>query len=133
MRIVTTKSEAVFELEDLMKTNEMTIHAQHIVPYPAISRAQEASMELMEQAKQLDSTYDVFENVGGIQRGQGKTKLKENGLPGRGCQRKHFSQVRADVPGLVEDYLHTAGDQDHCIEIVILVNTPYSKRVHGEL
>lgn len=114
MRIIGTRSEVVFDLESLCGTHRTTAHAQRMVHYPAMARDALASDELKAQAEHLRSSYYIFESVKGIRRFKRRFELLIQRLEWDEAGRtwESFDQMKEDIPGMVEDYLHTAGDRN---------------------
>lgn len=57
MRIVNSKSALVFAVENFLRTEKQTVHAQRLLRYQAQQSHDELSTELMEQAEYLNTSH----------------------------------------------------------------------------
>lgn len=108
------KAKTDFEVvvEDLFNANEKTLHLQQILLYFITQRSQTVSKKLRLQAEHYDITYHLIVEITNIRRNKGELQLLLKGT-GLNDKAEHTWETIAKmcevIPGLLEDFLHTAG------------------------
>lgn len=76
MRVIESKSDLVFKVEDIINAEQHTVHAQRIVSYPVTQQGAEASNELLEQAAHFDKKYHLVDSIAGVQKRSGTYEVR---------------------------------------------------------
>lgn len=114
-RIVRVKSEWVYEVEDLVKNSVSIIHARRLKLYKASMDGKEVDSAIIEAARTVGAHYETAERIRDIRlHQQGLEVLVEwQGLPDEEDHTwEPLKQIFEDLPGLLEDFLHTSGKRD---------------------
>lgn len=114
MQVTETKSHLLFVVEDINRQYKMIAHAQRLIPYPVTSKQIQASKELQQQAIYYETMTHIVKEIRGVRERDGEYEVLVEWL---GCERSDDTwepvQVMVeDVPGLVQDYLYTAGERN---------------------
>ena len=113
-RIVEVKSEWVFVVENLLTAAKHTVHARRLILYRADMDGQPVTPELLSAAQASEATVEIAHALHGIRevRGDLQILVEWEGLPDDVDQTwEPLAQIFEDLPGLLEDFLHSGGDR----------------------
>lgn len=68
MKIVKSKWNLLFVIEDVGKQRRQVFHAQPMIPYSVAHLGEHASKELREQAAHYDTTYHLVDSIRGVRK-----------------------------------------------------------------
>lgn len=122
MRVVETKSSLLFVVEDINSSHRITAHAQRLVPYPITPTTEQTSKELKQQATYYDMMTQIVDRIKGVRKRKGKYELLVAwmGYEEGDNTWEPIETMLEDIPGVVEDYMYTAGDRNLKREIIDL-------------
>lgn len=114
MQVVENKSNLVYIVEDVNNSQRTTVHAQHIVPYPVTMQGEQASKELKHQAANYDEAFHSVDGIEEVRNRRGDYELLFLWLGFEEDDKtwEPLNTMMQDVPGVVEDYLYSAGDRN---------------------
>lgn len=109
LHFVIVNSDLVFELKELMKAKRYVAHAQRFLLYSAVKQERSAPTRLLKQAAPLENAYHIIDCIEDIRKGSGQfeAKIEQLGYEEDGFIWEPSLHVKEDVPGLLEDDLHT--------------------------
>lgn len=123
MRETEAKSSLVFVVEDIVNANKMVVHAQRMLSYPVSQQGELAFAELVKQADHYDTSYHLVDSIRGIRKKGSEYDVLMKWLgfeKGNDKTWEAHSSVKEDMPGTLEDYLHSAGDRNIKREVIDL-------------
>lgn len=123
MRVIEARSDLVFVLEDINDARTLTAHAQRLVPYPITTRTKQALLELKQQAADYDTTYHLVDVIKGVRKRGREFEVLVKWLGFDADQDETWEPVgtmKDDLPGMLEDFLHTSGDRNLKRQIIDL-------------
>lgn len=123
MRVVKAKSDLVFTVQDLINETFHVMHGQRLVPYPITKNCTYISEELRFQADHFDKKCHLVEMITGVRKYKGsfEIKIRWTGYDHADDEKwEPISQKNEKIPGILENYLHTAGDRNLKREIINL-------------
>lgn len=115
MLVNEAKSALVFTVEDLSNAKQQTVHAQRMLPYTISTTTAHISEELIEQAIYYDTTFLLVDEICDIRTRNGEFQflIRWAGLSEDADRTwEPLSQIRDDIPRVLEDFLHTAGNRN---------------------
>lgn len=115
MLVVEAKSTLVFVVKDINNGSQQTVHAQRMIPYPISRNATMISEELKQQATYYDTNFHLVQEICDIRerRGEFQVLIRWAGLDEDEDRTwEPIRQIRDDLPGVLEDYLHTSGKRN---------------------
>lgn len=115
MRVIESKSNFVFTVQDITNAEQHKVHTRRTISYAVTQHDAQASDELLDQTAHFDDKYHLLESITGvrrrketyeviIRRAEYETTNKDTWEP--------VDQIRKDMPGVMEEYLHAAGEQN---------------------
>lgn len=115
MLVKRANSNLVYVVEDLIDAHHFTVHAQRVMPYPITKSAEQTSEELKHQVLHFDPGYHLVDGIVGICNCKVELELliKWSGLEGDVDRMwEPLNTIQEDVPGVLEDFIHTSGDRN---------------------
>lgn len=108
-RIVAVNSGWVYQVEDLVNGRKETVHASRLVLYRSGLDGKELDSILLRCAEHSETAYQDARALRGIRENDGIEMLVEwQGLPDEmDLTWEPLQQVYEDLPGFLEDFLHT--------------------------
>ncbi len=114
-RVTSAKSNWVFEVEDLLSGKRELVHAQRLRLYRSDMEGKEVAPGLLRAAEHTEATYQTARKLCGIRKNKGEVEVQVEweGLPDTSDRTwEPLEQIMADIPGVLEEFLHTAGDRN---------------------
>lgn len=122
MKVVKSKSNLEFTIENIVSHQHHVVHAQRTISYPSTGFGEQALNELKEQAVHYDSSYHLVDDI----RGMNKQEKREYEMlvcwlgfeEGKEETWEPVARVMEDMSGILEDFLHSAGQWNLKREII---------------
>ena len=114
-RIVAVRSDWVYEVENIIDGKREIVHARRMHLYRADMDGAHATESLKQTAAHLESKYQIAEGIKDIRNENSTIKIliQWEGLPDdMDWTWEPVNQVYDDLPGLLQDFLHTAGKRN---------------------
>lgn len=112
MRIVEARSDLVYEVENLTRTRNETVHAQRMLHYPAANAEDDVTEELKEHAAFAEGAQFLVKELCDVREREGVFEVLvrwEGWEQVEDATWEPFTVMREDLPDLVWDLLHAAG------------------------
>ena len=113
-RVFSETSPLVFEIEDINSGDVEKAHARRLMLYRNDVEGKSVDPRLLSVAEHSTMTYQVAVAIRAIREVGGETQLQVEweGLPDReDMSWEPLAQAHEDLPGMVEDFLQTAGER----------------------
>lgn len=123
MKIIISRSTQVFVVQDLMQAKKEVCYVQRMIPYTVPDQAKQLPTPLKDQTTYLESSYHLVEEITRVKKSNGEYffRICRSSFDAHEDQTSEpLCQIKEDVPGQLEDYLHTAGDRNLKREILAL-------------
>ena len=126
-RVKDVKSEWVYEVENILTGKREVVHARRLNHYRADMDGTQLSPSLLKIAQHTEARYQTAEALRDINDYDGELKVHDEwqGLPDDvDMTWEPVNQVHEDMPGLLDDFLHTSGKRSlkrQCLEHLHLV------------
>lgn len=114
-RVTEVKSAWVCEVEDLIHRKRETVHARRLVFYRAGLEDKEVDPILLRYAEHSETTYQDAKQLCDIRKGAAgiEVLVEWEGLPDKiDLTWEPLGQVTDDLPGILQDFLHTSGKRN---------------------
>ena len=114
-RVTAVQSEWVYQVEDLLKQKRAVVHARRLLLYRADMDGKIVSPRLLKAAERSETNYEVAQTIRTLCDREGglMVQVEWEGLPDSlDFTWEPLERVFEDLPGMLEDFLHTAGDRD---------------------
>ena len=113
-RITDARSDWVYEVQNLITRKREVVHARRMHLYRPDMDGRNVSPALLKLAEHSEACYQIAEDIRGIREVGGELQVcvEWAGLPDRSDWTwEPLTQVFEDMPGRLQDFLHTAGDR----------------------
>jgi len=114
-RVITVKSDLVFEVENLADGKRETVHARRLQLYRADLDGEEVDPNLQRAAEDTEAVYQGARELRAIREkgNQIQIPVEWDGLPDKvDMTWEPVNQVNEDLPQLLRDFLQTPGMRD---------------------
>lgn len=113
-RIVSCESPMVFTVQNIITKETEKCHARRMIHYMSKREGTEVNEKLLSYAQFAEENYQVVKAIRNIGQNQDGTflQIEWEGLPDtEDFTWEPVRQVKEDVPGLLEDFLHSPGNR----------------------
>lgn len=114
MRVSSARLNWVSKFKDVNDPHKSTVQVQKILPYLLSARKKKPAEKCKQHAAQCDTTYYIVDAITGVRKRWGVYEVRVSGLPfesGDDETWEPLKNMRGDMPDILRDILHTAGDE----------------------
>lgn len=113
-RIVSCDSEMVYTIENIITKEREKVHSRRMLLYRADMQDEIVDPKLMKQAEFSEASVQILKHIHAIRKknNEYEVQFEWEGLPQTNdWSWEPIDSIREDVPGVLEDFLHTAGNR----------------------